>query len=242
MYFQIARTSGPTGNLLKRLVEERLEGRTEAVVCYGAGYHGNLPALNKNCSVGNKLTQARALFESNNHQAIKPLLYEDALRVVPAFPVLARNVQHTKGRDIRLCLEPWQVRALRGISDFFVPYEHSEREFRVWAFRKKHLATYEKQLVRPAQFTRIGRNYANGFAFNHIDRHEVPDALKETARWALRTLNLDFGAVDILQCGNDYKVLEVNSAPGVADDRRLVINKLARHIADWANKGCRNAA
>lgn len=251
MNFRIARAAFRTGSLLRRLVHEQ-GGETlgqDALVCYGAGYSGSSPALNARCSTFNKLEQARILREVLGVRAVEPMSSEEALTAMeenPAlgelYPVLGRNIQHTRGRDIRLCLEPWQVEALRDVSDFFVPYRPSVAEWRTWIYRKRHLGSYRKVLQNPEDMRRVGRNYHNGFRFERVERQEVPEALKQLGREAIAALGLDFGAVDILETApGTFVVLEVNSAPGVQDDRRAVIQRLAYRIVRWAQEGYPNA-
>lgn len=60
------------------------------------------------------------------------------------------------------------------------------------------------------------RNHANGFIYANQDV-DVPDHVKSMAIETIRTLGLDFGAVDIVhnKYANKYTVLEVNTAPGL---------------------------
>lgn len=243
MRFHIASAARHTGALLQQLVEEELreEGiRKDAVVCYGVGeYSGTLPVLNSNCSRYNKMRQGQLLHEALGTNAL-PIHSIDSLNRGGAMPgaVLGRSLSHTKGRDIKLILEPWQLPLVR--ADFFTPYIPSSHEYRTWVYRNRHLGTYEKVLTRPQDYKRIGRNHDNGFDFSY--REEVPDALKDVCRRAIAALGLDFGAVDTLQATSDgrYVVLEVNSAPGVQNERRRVIQALAHRIVRWAANDCPN--
>ncbi len=240
MNFRIAPAARKTGNMLHRLVRERLEGSVDAIVCYGSGYSGSLPALNARCTSYDKRQQAIILRRELGALAINPLSYTQARG--EAFPLLGRMRKHAQGKDIRLVLEPWQLDALAETSDFFVPYLSSVSEWRVWVYRKRHLGSYRKALVDPSAMRRVGRNYKNGFRFEKVERQEVPESLKELARRAIAALQLDFGAVDVLETApGEFVVLEVNTAPGVADERRTVVQKLAQRIALWAEKGFPNA-
>ena len=60
------------------------------------------------------------------------------------------------------------------------------------------------------------RNHANGFIYANKDV-EVSDVAKDQAIAACAALGLDFGAVDIIRSarGDDWYVLEVNTAPGL---------------------------
>lgn len=250
MNFHIARASTTTGNLLRTLVMANLEeeGHVDAQdsqICYGAGYAGNLPALNKHCSRYSKLEQAKLLQEGLGLGALE--VFETAasaqrfLNDNENIPVLlGRSLVHTKGKDIRMAFEPWQIPPLLASgTSFFTAYQDSVREFRTWVYRKRHLGTYEKMLRRPEDYKRVGRNYDNGFDFSGVENELVPEALKEIARNAIKILGLDFGAVDVLQAPNGrLVVLEVNSAPGVSDERRRVIQALAKRVSRWIINGC----
>jgi hypothetical protein len=245
--FQIARGARKTGTLLQNLVAEELGGANPGgLVCYGVGYAGTAPALNARCSAMNKLQQARALRTTLGENAIRPLTLQEAAHACDyqgINPMLGRNIRHAQGKDIRLCIEPWQVRALDGISDFFTPYLPSAHEYRVWVYRKRHLGTYRKILKEATAMKRVGRNHDNGFRFERMELAETPEPLKEIGRKAIAALGLDFGAVDVIEMPSGrLVVLEVNSAPGVADGRRAVIQKLAHRIARWAQEGHPHAA
>lgn len=247
MAFHIAKTAATTGNLLKELVEEGLREAKltmpRAEICYGVGYNGPNKGLNKSCSSHNKLVQAQMLRRALGTRAL-----EVFTTVASASdhllgghgPLFARDVVHSRGRDIKIALEPWQLAPLMaGGTGFFTAHTPSVREFRTWGYRNYHLGTYEKALTRPAECKKLGRNYANGFDFNGIENADVPQGLKDVCRDALAALGLDFGAVDTLQrADGSYVVLEVNSAPGVAHERRRVITGLAHRIVRWVANDC----
>lgn len=240
MDFRIAPAARITGGLLQDLVSAELGDSAASVVCYGSGYSGSLPALNAKCSRLNKYQQAIALREALGSEAVEPLTYEGAWET--GFPLLGRKARHTKGKDIRLVMEPYQLEALETVSDFFVPYQCSMYEWRTWVYRKRHLGSYRKVLADPEAMRRIGRNHENGFRFERVELADVPEPVKNLARQAISVLQLDFGAVDILEVTpTQFIVLEVNTAPGVADARRVVIQKLAHRIVRWAESGFPNA-
>jgi hypothetical protein len=247
MQFHIAKAAAVTGRLLNTIVEDAL--RQEGVqglnahVCYGVGYQGNDSVLNGNCSRHSKLQQAKLLQEGLGLASL--VVYDtsqDAMAHLLAgkSPLFARTAVHSQGRDIKIALEPWQIEPLmRAGTAFFTAHEPSVREFRTWVYRKRHLGTYEKVLRRPEDCKRLGRNYANGFDFSGIEHENVPAAMQEVAKKAVKVLGLDFGAVDILQAPDGhFVVLEVNSAPGVAHEKRKVIQNLAHRITRWVVAGC----
>lgn len=236
MEFRIAAAGRITGTLLQTLVGSN---QTNAIVCYGVPYSGSLPALNANCGRLNKLEQAVVLRQELEFGAIEVFNFEQAvMHIANGHIAFGRNVQHTQGRDIVPIAEEWQLEATRGICDFYTPYYRSSGEFRTWVYRNRHLGSYRKVLARPDQFKRFGRNYKNGFVFERVENDDVPQPVKDRAVAAVRALGLDFGAVDMLDCNGSFKVLEVNAAPGVADERRQVIQNLAHRIQRWAANGC----
>lgn len=155
------------------------------------------------------------------------------------FPMLGRKRQHTKAKDIIAILQndkEFEWRKMGGASDYFVQYVAKKAEYRVWAYRRRPLAVYEKVLKYPERYTRIGWNWQQGFAFNFVP--EAPETLKQLGASAVNALGLDFGAVDIIQGMDDQLyALEVNTAPGVSE-ARTGISKLANKIAKWVELGC----
>lgn len=241
--FRIARASAKTGTVLQEMVKANLlaEGFTQDVnaeICFGAGYSGDIPALNAKCSTYNKLQQAKILRAALGENALDVF---DNVDTAEGWlksghgPLFARTLVHSKGKDIKLVLEDWQVQPLMSTgSSFFTPHVPSVYEFRTWIYRKRHLGSYIKVLTRPQDCKRLGRNYGNGFDFSGLERDEIEDGLIDVSRKAIAALGLDFGAVDVLRKEDGtYVVLEVNSAPGVSNERRKVIKNLAKRITKW---------
>lgn len=241
---QIAHGCGPTGRLLRDLLKElglqvtTLEGTAaDAVVCYGAGSRNpRVPTLNANAGKLDKYEQFLALQEAGVQ--VPTFFAGDTNGMGVHYPLLARKRQHHGGKDIMLVLQQEDLALRRRAgADFFVEYVPRKTEFRCWIYRRQHLGTYEKVLKHPEQYTKVGCNYDNGFAFDLVGAERVPRAAVELAAQAVQTLGLDFGAVDVLQ-GTDgqFYVLEVNTAPGV-DGPRQGINKLVEKIQNWVRLG-----
>ena len=99
----------------------------------------------------------------------------------------------------------------------YTRYIKKAKEFRVHVFKNEVLDVQEKRLahgVEDKQF--LIRNHANGFVFCR-DNINKPDGLEELAIKAVKALELDFGAVDIIYNAHYGKcyILEVNTAPGI---------------------------
>jgi glutathione synthase/RimK-type ligase-like ATP-grasp enzyme len=225
------------------LAARGLIGTTAAqgVVSYGCRLTpGGTPALNANAGGGDKLAELQTLQRAGI--SVPWLCTNNQWRSAQEhLPVLGRRRMHRGGTDIRLIRTMAGLERWKSERDFFTKYLASDREFRVWVFRNAHLGTYEKVLRHPELRNRmVGRNYHNGYAFELVETGRVPRNAVELAKQAVRSLNLDFGAVDILQGSNGlFYVLEVNTAPGVEGPARQAIISLADHIAAWAKNGYR---
>lgn len=204
------------------------------VVSYGVTVSGvDVPVLNANAGVFNKFEELACL---SNHGLLVPPFSLDGSGL--EFPILGRRFKHSKARDIIAILQndrEFEWRRAGRASDYFVHYVPIDREFRVWGYRQRPLATYEKMLRWPERYRAIGRNFDNGFAFEFVA--EPMAGLKELGCAAIHALDLDFGAADIL-LGMDglLYVLEVNTAPGVQGSRQCT-TALARKIARWEQLG-----
>lgn len=236
LQYRIADGCQKAGALLRQLVGSGHTGRI-GVVCWGLGYNGTEPALNARCGQANKLQQ---LEKFKNAGILVPQFSVQLPTAVEDFPVLGRRLQHHGGTDIRLILEP-EMAKIFGPSDFYTRYVPRATEYRSWVYRRRHLATYEKRLVRPEDAirrNRVGANHRNGYAFLLMNSALVPEGIREIAAQATEALGLDFGAVDILR-GVDGKlyVLELNTAPGAESTDRAGLKSLAGKISRWVELG-----
>lgn len=224
--FRIANGCGPTGTLLRKLVGTPKAGPL-GIVCWGVGYNGTEPSLNKRAGAANKIQQLQKFKAAG---LLTPPFWGQLPSEVGAFPVLGRKLKGHGGLDIALIMQPGDAKFFS--SDFYTRYIPRKTEFRTWIYRRRHLGTYEKVQVKAA--TKIGANYKNGFSFKLLASESVPAALRDIAAKAVDALELDFGAVDTLM-GIDgaLYILEVNTAPGVEGENRQVIQGLADKIRKW---------
>lgn len=215
----------------------------DVILCWGCGTRDPLvkgvPALNGKVNSFNKLT---AIERFQEHGVLTP-------RIVPMNPELgpwewpsikeaplpwfARKISHAKGKDIHLCEAPKEVIATyhARTHDFFSVYVPHTRELRAWVFRDKVFAAYHKHYRQPGL-----ENYKNlEFRSELVDYLCQDRKFTNSAVKATESLNMDFGAVDILE-GKDgnYYVLEVNSMPEISSMIRVSGIRLANLISDWA--------
>ena len=242
----VARRSKRTGELLAELIEkggvEVGVSKPTAVVSYGVRLgETKLPALNAMAGGRTKLEELRMLRKAGVRipELIEPSGAGWEKRVLAAAPVMARKLHHQGGVDVRYTTSlKWIKQRMAGGWAYFTAFVPSKTEYRVWVYRSAHLCTYEKSLAHPEkQKNKHTRNHKNGFAFVLVKEERVPRRAVELAKLAVKALDLDFGAVDVL-AGTDGKayVLEVNTAPGV-DGERVSSIKLAAKIARWYKKG-----
>lgn len=114
--------------------------------------------------------------------------------------------------------------------DYALKFVPSDREFRVHIFNDHSLALLEKKEVEGLVSSLEVRSVSNGYNAVELDEEPFP-GLIDICRIAVKSLELHFGVVDILH-GNDgnWYVLEVNTAPGMPDDR---IRLYAQKFVEW---------
>jgi len=209
---------------------------TDVVVCWGLSYQEGYPALNAKVNKFNKM-EALFQFEKQGIAAPKVSQKEPGVAVEIAFPVLARKIHHSKGKDIIGCEgfpRLWNAILNRG-REFWVPFIPTDTEFRVWVFKDKAFAIQEKVYKGEGEFKGYCRNNRFGFKFEKADDQRKNKELTVPAVAAVSALEMDFGAVDVLR-GKDgkYYVLEVNSMPQIDSPKRVTGIRLARRISEWA--------
>lgn len=226
------KTGAVLGKLLEGLGHEVNIPEPEAVVCYGVGDQSELKGINKNLPP-NKAFELGVLWRAKVKVPGSSENDEDL-----SYPFLGRSFKHSRGLDIKLYRNQHDL-VLKGFCDYYVELIPSETEFRTWIFRDHHLGTYEKVKVRePERKYRhnFGRSYRLGYAFQLVRKEALHPEVVEIAKAAVKALELDFGAVDILWGDGKATVLEVNTAPGVEGEGRQAIQKLAENISRWLGR------
>lgn len=96
----------------------------------------------------------------------------------------------------------------------------AHREYRIHVMNGK--VTFVQQKKRRAEwetletYSNIIRNYHTGWIYANEQTSPINSAAVYHAVKAVEALGLDFGAVDVMTRGEDAKVLEVNTAPGLS--------------------------
>lgn len=138
------------------------------------------------------------------------------------FPCLARKSNHSQGNDILLIVQPRDLTFLPNGYTHFTKLIQKSKEYRVHVVfdtctvKRKVVTNNRTEDFVETYFNKPYLwNYENGHVF-HTPTERVPRRLRMLAMDVLDRLDLDFGAVDIIEDveGNLY-VLEVNTAPSL---------------------------
>lgn len=100
-------------------------------------------------------------------------------------------------------------------------------EYRVHVFQDKILDVTKKRRRNNIDRNDYIKNLANGWVYCR-EGIEIPDNLLQCAKDAIKALELDFGAVDILYHKGVPYVLEINTAPGLQG------TTLAKYVAEFS--------
>lgn len=121
---------------------------------------------------------------------------------------LPRVYNHVGGADL---LTP------PAAAEYFVKKEDIKAEVRIHSFAGKSIKAGSKQPRTGVSQHPWVRSYDGGWRIVY-DNFESTEAQRKLAHKAVKTLGLDFGAVDLGQkADGTWIVLEVNRAPGLAD-------------------------
>jgi hypothetical protein len=117
-------------------------------------------------------------------------------------------------------------------SGYYVQYIEKDAEFRLHIFGDKCIGLAEKKPKENPNKTIW--NFENGWDLVYYpqeDREsEVPHYNKMVAESvkALKSLGLDFGAVDLIMCGDKPYILEANTSPKLYQTKRYT-----KHFERW---------
>lgn len=154
-------------------------------------------------------------------------------------PVLARKPHHTRGKDILLCLQNKDIRrAVRWKKTFLIEYIPTEREYRVHVFGDEIIRTSQKVLMSRDNYLPYMRNDDHNHTYRN-PRKPLTDPQKAVIINAVKVLDLDFGAVDmVISDDNNPYILEVNTGPSLIENGIEIYEQKFRSVI----QGMENAA
>jgi glutathione synthase/RimK-type ligase-like ATP-grasp enzyme len=211
----------------------------DVIVCWGMSVNHEVPTLNGNV---NKFDKFQAICEFHDKEIPAPNVFTtDKWNIFGSpespFPWLARNWTHKGGKDIIVVNNIDEANDIDdlGHKDFFSVYTPTKTEYRVWVFKDKAFAVYEKQWKGEGEYQGIQRNRHFGFKFVKQDEMLEDNKLCSFSIDAVAALEMDFGAVDVVLGKDDkYYVLEVNSMPNISSLKKSSGIRLAKRISQWA--------
>lgn len=216
------------------------EDPSEVVVSWGCSYHGPKPCVNGNVNAFNK-DNCFERFREKGVPCPQTFSIKEGLHrgIVRGQVFLARESKHSKGKDIVVCKTNDDLMAVarQGVKTFFSVFIPTETEYRVWVFKGKAFAIYEKVFKGGGEFQGYNRNRRMGFDFSKRDEMRGTHQIEGPSIKAVEALGMEWGAVDILK-GKDgkYYVLEVNSMPNINNTKRSSGVRLAAAISKWAEE------
>jgi len=158
-----------------------------------------------------ELNNVEAIHRSHNKILTLRLLQENGVNTVPFSlepdlegPVLCRMNYRFGGKGIRyatMCIPGY---------DFYTKYINKEREYRFHVAGKRIIMAQEKI----GDTSKIIWNHRNGFVFRQVKTSTIDNEIINDTLRSMDIIDLDFGAIDIIEDGNGYYIMEVNSAPG----------------------------
>lgn len=145
-------------------------------------------------------------------------------------PLIGRTNRHAKGRGLWVC-RTWEGanRAISEGAEHFLELIEDALEFRVHVFKFNHRYRSMK-LSEKVEGRGVVKNYRNGWRFVYPYHWEEAKLARRAAKSAVKALELDFGAVDVIVKNGETYVLEVNTAPSLTDTNSDTLSRYAQKI------------
>lgn len=172
-----------------------------------------------------KLRSFDRFSEAGVHHVPFTTSYEKALKWVQEGWVCAR--EDTKGYDGRGLHLAKSSGQLINYAPLYTKFIKGVSEFRAYVFRGKCIDLLKK-FSEKAGDPNI-RTDSNGWNYTY-NFHNAPEGYEKHAIKAIKSCGLDFGGVDLLWDGNEWWVLEVNTAP---DINYNAVELFADGVVDW---------
>lgn len=250
--------SRPSGRLLGRALAAR--GYQGSPINWGVAAPDGMPALPLNAwdVVAQASNKRMALLGMQARGVPVPEQYsfQDALERVRGGnqPIVARTERHHGGSGFWLCRRRRELReaAIMGATHF-MEYISPAREFRVHVAFGESIKLTEKMYLFSSDSTNPTwlhgdhrnapsgtRNFQNGWRFRYPQDFGYRPTLRAIAKDAVRSLGLDFGAVDVLwdhgrvtARGSGFFVTEVNTAPDLRSQSDILERYTEAFVSHW---------
>jgi glutathione synthase/RimK-type ligase-like ATP-grasp enzyme len=211
--------------------------------------YAGLP-INYGCSViqrdyGNMINKPEAVARAVNKRIALQLLMDAGIKtplishtealelITEGKRVVGRPDNHSKGRRFYIASTANGVdRAVRHGATHFLEYIDNALEFRVHIVNGCSIKLSQK--IAQNETDRLNHRFGTVFEYPHDFTHKK--TLRRIAKESIEALGLDFGAVDLLYRGDEFYVLEVNTAPCLTDPYSDTLDRYARAFLSAYNQ------
>jgi len=187
-----------------------------------------------NYTASKTLNKASAISTCNNKKLCRelfitkeintPKMYQMNTITTEDFPVIVRPLNHSRGRNVYLCknfFDLTEANSKTNGNNYISQYIQKDREFGIFVFNNRITSVIEKLPKIDGANNNIAWNVAQGtHAFENVGWDTWPLKACVLALKAVNAIGLDFGRIDIIAKGDEYYVLEVNSAHSLTSDYR----------------------
>lgn len=221
------------------------------------------PLMNSQAMVRSAANKRQARITFQEQEVAAPALYLE-VKDIPkrgGYPVIGRTSYHSKGRGFWFCRNVTEARsAKRAGATHFLEFIPGAREYRVHVFVKTGHMDKPSEERKPEHFIsakisekvwegrgkapekdQLQKNHAFGWTFlGPQDRDEGElGVVRHTAKVAMASLGLDFGAVDIMFRLRNKRpfTLEINSTPSLADEQADTCQRYAARLLKMIEAG-----
>lgn len=174
----------------------------------GTGYDDFPNVVNSSSAIKFNV-QKRSSLRRLSEYVKTPKIYE---RTVPAGQLAVyRPVEHSGGKGFAVKEGPFQIESGNYATEYIV----TDKEFRAWVCNGKVL--FAQRVTKRKD--RLAEKYPCRSLWPYKFTADIPKVVTKMAVKVAKTLELDYGACDILYKDGEYYLLEFNTAPSFDSDR-----------------------
>lgn len=155
-----------------------------------------------------------------------PGIYDlETMYTITKFPVIARPFFHMGGKRFYLANNIVQAKKFLSRNFYLQDIIEKKKEYRLFIWKDRIVEAAEKVPIIENPDPLV-RNHRRGWGFQRTPISSIETALKNAARMAAKSVEIDWCAVDCcIANDNTPYVFEVNSAPGLIERKvqRLVL-------------------
>ena len=201
-----------------------------------------LRVINRASAIRNNINKLKSLVVLSKN-GVKTIPFWTNFNDIPrtSFPVFRRRLQHSRGNDIKILMDKTD----RQVGDFYTQQITNWREYRCHIMFGQCVRLSSKQKKREEELTEeeifhpIIRSFHRGWkVLDHFKHYKkVENEMINLCIRAMRTMGLDFGAIDVIVDENRVPhIMEVNTAPHLNELGRQMYVKEFRENLGLSNE------